>query len=83
MPIIIPAVKRRSMSAIGKNAYSTMAPVAADEKNTRVSGRMTKGQKRDWRESSVSYDDIGLVVNGGGIQPAQVIESILIHQLGR
>jgi hypothetical protein len=78
MPNIIPAGKSRSMSATGENAYSTRAPVAADEKNTRVSGRMTKGQKRDWRESSASYDETGLIINKS-VQQEQVFESILIN----
>jgi hypothetical protein len=75
MPVIVPAGKRRSIgaSSAGTNASSTRAPAHASDTNTRVSNRMTKGQKKDWRESSVSYDDTGGESGNGGVtEPEQV-----------
>jgi hypothetical protein len=57
MPVVIQTGRRRS-------AARSPAPVDDDDKYTRVSSRQTKGQKSDWRESSVTYDETKAIVTG-------------------
>jgi hypothetical protein len=65
-PPVIQTGKRRAATA-STNAHTTRSRASVDN-DTRVSSRQTKGQKRDWRESSVAYDESNKASYGGASQ---------------